>query len=199
MWHHDKARRVVEAYVDAVSDGRGVILDAQTLDQPYGWVFFYQNRVYVETGDPNERFGGNAPVVFNRMSGTYWVTGTAHPLAYYLAEYEKTLPSEHLVMPAQVRDRSVAASVTPSENEARVLALAVYQIRILLAGHSGSGDTGDVAVRHAARLAYALHNEALAVLEARHYDVHGAIARIGVLDAELGAELKPLFDKVLQT
>ena len=46
----------------------------------------------------------------------------------------------------------------------QVLAFAVYEIRLLLAHHLGSDDTPDPSVRTAAHLAYALHNQADAVL-----------------------------------
>ena len=42
--------------------------------------------------------------------------------------------------------------------QVRLLAQAVYEIRLLLAGYLGSQSTADNAVRQAAHLAYALHN-----------------------------------------
>lgn len=48
-------------------------------------------------------------------------------------------------------------------DENKILAFAVYELRLLLAGHLGSEATADPAVRAAAHLAYALHNQALAV------------------------------------
>lgn len=47
----------------------------------------------------------------------------------------------------------------------KAVALALYQIRILLSDYLGSQNEGDIVVRQAAHLAYALHNEALAVVE----------------------------------
>lgn len=105
MWHHDKARIVVQAYVDASTDGDGVILDELTLDRPYGWVFFYESRAFVETGNEGERYVGNAPMIFDRVLGEYRLTGTAHPIEHYLAEYEKTLPQHVMQMPVQLRKR----------------------------------------------------------------------------------------------
>jgi hypothetical protein len=106
MWHHDMARRVVEKYVDVVTEGTGVILDDATLDKPYGWVFFYQSRAYIETGDESQVLLGNAPVIFNRIRGEYSVTGTAHPIEHYLSDYEAGLPPGELALPLQMRDQS---------------------------------------------------------------------------------------------
>jgi hypothetical protein len=96
---------VVRAYVEAGTDGRGVILESQTIDRPYGWVFFYQNREYLETGNFLDQFAGNAPIIFNRVWGEYRVTGTAHDIDHYLREYEATLPALHLQMKPQLRRR----------------------------------------------------------------------------------------------
>ena len=93
MWTYDKALAIARVYVDIATDGRGVVLEDKTLDRPYGWVFFYQDRQYLETGDIRHAFAGNAPIIFNCLSGEYHVTGTAHPLEHYLRAYEATLPA----------------------------------------------------------------------------------------------------------
>jgi hypothetical protein len=49
-------------------------------------------------------FAGNAPVIFNRVSGEYRVTGTAHPIDRYWEEYEERLPPAELQMKPQVRN-----------------------------------------------------------------------------------------------
>ena len=105
MWTHDRARRVVDAYVQVATDGAGAILDQATLDKPYGWVFFYSTKKFVETGDPRDGLVGNAPLIFNRITGEYRVTGTAHPIEHYLSEYEAQLPAFMLEMTPPLRTR----------------------------------------------------------------------------------------------
>ena len=73
---------------------------------------------------------------------------------------------------------------TPSQHQ--VLAFVVYELRLLLAGHLGSDSKAEPAVRVAAHLAYALHNEALAVLEGRSFDPSRAIEAIRRVDTEFG-------------
>jgi|HubBroStandDraft_2_1064218.scaffolds.fasta_scaffold421536_2 hypothetical protein len=46
------------------------------MDRPYGWVFFYQAKRSIETRNPLDGFGGNAPII--------------------IAEYEATLPAAQL-------------------------------------------------------------------------------------------------------
>lgn len=76
--------------------------------------------------------------------------------------------------------------MTDSVDPTTLLAFAVYELRLLLAGHLGADTKGDAPVHAAARLAYALHNQALAVLEGRSFDTGEAIDAIALLDRELG-------------
>jgi hypothetical protein len=68
-------------------------------------------------------------------------------------------------------------------NESKILAKAVYEIRILLSGYLGSNVDADPSVRIAAHLAYALHNDALAVLEGNGFNAEDALKRVAALDS----------------
>ncbi len=103
MWTYDKALRLIRAYVEIASDGRNAVMQDATLDLPYGWVFFYNSRAYLETGDDRSALIGNAPIIFNRVSGDLRVTGTAHPIEHYIREYEASLPAAQLQMKPQHR------------------------------------------------------------------------------------------------
>lgn len=69
-----------------------VVLEDETLEKPWGWVFFYQSKAYVETGDDTEMLAGNAPIIVNRYSGELMHTGTSYDVVHYLREYEEGLP-----------------------------------------------------------------------------------------------------------
>jgi hypothetical protein len=58
------------------------ILDAHTLERPWGWVFFW--RV------PGHAVAGNAPFLVTRAGGTLRPLGTAHPTEWYVANFERT-------------------------------------------------------------------------------------------------------------
>ncbi len=51
------------------------------------WVFFYQTKEYVESGDVMKMLGGNAPIIVSNTDGSIYVTGTAHPIQKYIEEY----------------------------------------------------------------------------------------------------------------
>ena len=46
-----------------------VIIDEETIVKPYGWVFFFTSKQWLETEDVNYAIGGNGPVVV-RHNGT---------------------------------------------------------------------------------------------------------------------------------
>ena len=72
--------------------------------------------------------------------------------------------------------------------EEKILAHALYEIRTLLSSYLGSENSGPIEVRVAAHLAYALHNEAIAVGEGRSFDVNAALAKVAAIDTILNTE-----------
>ena len=72
----------------------------------------------------------------------------------------------------------------------QLLAFAVYEIRLLLANHLGSDSTSDLSVRAAAHLAYALHNQADAILQGSTFDPQQATAALGAVDRLLATNFK---------
>ena len=52
-----------------------------------GWVYFYDGATHAETGSASDAVAGNAPLIFARADGKLYITGTAHPVEYYLSEF----------------------------------------------------------------------------------------------------------------
>ena len=72
----------------------------------------------------------------------------------------------------------------------QLLAFAIYEIRLLLAGHLGNGEVADPAVKIAAHLAYALHNQADAILQGGTFDPQQGLAAIGSVDRMFSTNLQ---------
>jgi hypothetical protein len=64
------------------------ILDEQTADEGWCWVFFWNSRRYRETRSHRDAIPGNAPVVVVKETGRVHLTGTAFPVEDYLAEIQ---------------------------------------------------------------------------------------------------------------
>ena len=67
-----------------------VICDEYTIERPFGWVFFWNSKEYLETQDPGQQLGGNAPLIVDRRDGAIHVTGTARSIEEYIESYEQT-------------------------------------------------------------------------------------------------------------
>jgi len=85
-----EATKLALDYVKEREKGGGgelLLLDHATMEGVAGWVFFYQSRAYIETGDFGQLLVGNAPIFISRVDGVVRETGTAHPVEYYLKEF----------------------------------------------------------------------------------------------------------------
>jgi Immunity protein 35 len=74
-----KAAELINADYHA-EDDELVIVSEETIEKDYGWIFFYQSRKYLETGEFGYILAGNGPVAFEKASGLIHHLGShAHP------------------------------------------------------------------------------------------------------------------------
>lgn len=71
-------------------DDELILLDEQTLEKPWGWVFFYTSKKWHETRDVRYAIAGNAPILVERRTSKLINTGTAMPIERYIENYERT-------------------------------------------------------------------------------------------------------------
>ena len=67
-----------------------VILDEQTIETDFGWVFFWTSKEYHETGDFLYAIAGNAPLIVDRRDGSVHATSTADPVEKIVADYRRS-------------------------------------------------------------------------------------------------------------
>ena len=72
--------------------------------------------------------------------------------------------------------------------ETKLIANALYEIRLLLSPYIGSDSEVPTEVRFAAHLAYALHNEASALAAGTGFDVSSALKKVAAIDTTLGTD-----------
>jgi hypothetical protein len=75
---------------DLPDDDEIIILDNETIEKPWGWVFFYTSKKWHETNDITYAIAGNAPVIVEKDTGKLFITGTAYPIDHYIYNYEKS-------------------------------------------------------------------------------------------------------------
>jgi hypothetical protein len=66
-----------------------VVVDADTIERPFGWVFFYNSKKFLETGAFSHRLAGNGPVIVNKHDGTIEFFGTFKSPTELIHEYEE--------------------------------------------------------------------------------------------------------------
>ena len=76
--------------VEHLANESFIILDQETIEKAWGWMFFYQSRRYVETGELTEMLAGNAPLIVERETGRILPCGTVRPIDHYIENYENT-------------------------------------------------------------------------------------------------------------
>ena len=65
------------------------LIHSRTLERGFGWVFFYDSKRHLETGDFRDGLAGNAPIVVTKKDGKIHETGTAYPIEHYLRQFER--------------------------------------------------------------------------------------------------------------
>jgi hypothetical protein len=81
------ATRYIERQCRGVRGGVAIMED-RTIRKSYGWIFFYNSNVYLETRNPLEALGGNGPIVVMQADGHIHPLGSALAPAASIAEFE---------------------------------------------------------------------------------------------------------------
>jgi hypothetical protein len=86
------AQQIALRYVKDLERESGcelALIDSATIERSFGWVFFYDSRRHIQTGNIRDAIAGNAPFVITRADGNVHETGTAQPLEHYLEGFAK--------------------------------------------------------------------------------------------------------------
>ena len=67
------------------------IIESETIQKPYGWIFFYNSRRYVESGELIYALVGQGPVVVLANTGEIIELGSAYPSDVAIKELEDRL------------------------------------------------------------------------------------------------------------
>ena len=68
---------------------RDTVCITEVLERPFGWVFYYDSKRFIQTGDDKHAMLGNFPVLVDRHSCTLHSTGLGK-IEDYIERYEKT-------------------------------------------------------------------------------------------------------------
>jgi hypothetical protein len=66
-----------------------IFIDEATISFEYGWVFFYQSKIFLETQNLDFMLGGNAPILVDKFDGIILITGTGKSIQEYIKIYSQ--------------------------------------------------------------------------------------------------------------
>jgi hypothetical protein len=74
MISFEEARRIANSHASKVFDltkegDEVLICEVKTVEREAGWVFYYNSRKFIQTGDFSVMLMGNAPIFINRSDG----------------------------------------------------------------------------------------------------------------------------------
>jgi len=68
-----------------------VVVENQKLETASAWIFVYNSKRYLETGEIIYALAGNGPVFVNKKTGEVKFHGSIPPLQTIIDEYENTM------------------------------------------------------------------------------------------------------------
>ena len=94
MIYYDEAKQRALEQLSILRDPEGpplepAIFDERTVELPWGWVFYWNTRLYLETGDFEHAVFGNPPLVVNRRDGSVTTICAEESLKRELRRYER--------------------------------------------------------------------------------------------------------------
>ena len=94
MLTRTQAREIVQAELlrrCQIPGDSFVIIDDLTVERPFGWVFFYDSKKYLDSGRVEDAIAGNGPVLVNKNSGHVEFCGSHKPVQSSIRDYEEKL------------------------------------------------------------------------------------------------------------
>jgi hypothetical protein len=92
MMTPEQAKHRVEAYLNkGAPPGSLAIIDARTVHKPYGWIFFFNRKEFLETGNYKKSLIGNGPIVCFKLTGRIIRLGSSFDPEKKIAEFESRL------------------------------------------------------------------------------------------------------------
>ena|SRR5215510_11800310 len=94
LMNKQQAENIAREYLESEAKASAIpveILTGLTIEKPYGWIFFFQSKRFLETGALSDMLVGNGPILVEN-SGHLIRLPTAIPVEEALKRYESGQP-----------------------------------------------------------------------------------------------------------
>ncbi|OUC16483.1 MAG: hypothetical protein B0A82_01415 [Alkalinema sp. CACIAM 70d] len=90
---YEAAKKLVSEFINLrleSDEDEFVIDDEEVIETDFGWVFPYNSKKFLESGELIYALVGNAPIIFDNRDETIHITGTSHDVDYYIDQHKTT-------------------------------------------------------------------------------------------------------------
>jgi hypothetical protein len=84
MIDREQAKTIAQEELDKSNPEKDLLVLDEYIEFDEGWVFSYQTREYVETGNEDLVLYGNGPIIVTKNSGKVYRGGSAYDVDYWI-------------------------------------------------------------------------------------------------------------------
>jgi hypothetical protein len=89
MITYQEALKIGEEYLKPYLESFDPVIQRDaTIEKSYGWIFFYQSRRFVESGDFSFFLSGNAPFLVDKNGDIHKTGSGRFPISYYIEKFD---------------------------------------------------------------------------------------------------------------
>ena len=127
---YEAAKQKVSDFITDRFDDRDdlVIIDDKIIETEFGWVFPYNSKKFLETGQLIYALAGNAPIIFDNRDETIHIAGTAHDVEHYVDIHRKNYVPAFHGSPGRFRERPLPCTLVELGKESHNLLKIVFSI-----------------------------------------------------------------------
>lgn len=88
----EQALQLVQKYLDKIvlsdNEDKLVVIEDSIIEKPYGWVFIYNSKKFIDTGNIFLSLSGNGPVIVEKDTGQIHQLGSSLSIENAIKDYE---------------------------------------------------------------------------------------------------------------
>lgn len=91
MMNREKAEKLAQREIQRIAMQAGdefVLCSEDTIERGFGWLFFYQSKAFIDSGELKYRLAGNGPIVVEKDSGNVTIHGSVPSVEEIIAKLE---------------------------------------------------------------------------------------------------------------
>ena len=93
MISRDQAKIIAQEELNRSNANMDLLIIDEYIEFDEGWVFGYQTKEYVETGNEDFILYGNGPIIVAKEDGKVFRGGTAYDVEHYIEEFKHYIHS----------------------------------------------------------------------------------------------------------